>query len=218
MTLGYSVKNRPIELITFGSGPINVLILGAIHGDEPTTAVCTQNLIKLLQSDATLFAGRRVGIIPIANPDGYAVKSRFNANRVDVNRNFPARNFAVARTVVVRPGKSPASEPETKAILDALSFIKPHLIISIHSIGRGRECNNFDGPAEGIASVMSRYNKYPATPNIGYPTPGSMGSYCGVDLQIPMITLELPKDEPGEAAWETNRDAILTAIRAAVGR
>jgi len=215
MILGHSVRQRPIELLAFGDGPVNVLILGAIHGDEPTTAVITEKLIAQLKSDPSLFAGRRVGIIPVANPDGYAIKSRYNANRVDVNRNFPASNFSLSRTAVVRPGKSPASEPETRAILDALTFIRPHLIISIHSISRGRECNNFDGPAEGIARLMSRHNHFPVTPSIGYPTPGSMGSYCGGDLRIPMITLELPKDETGESSWEGNRAAILTAIRAA---
>lgn len=209
MILGQSVKNRPIELVTFGDGPINVLILGGIHGDEPTSVDLTMNLIELLKSSPSLYGGRKVAIIPIANPDGYAAKSRFNARRIDLNRNFPAKNFNESR------GRTSASEPETQAILSALGSIRPHLIISIHSISRGRECNNFDGPADGIASVMSRYNGYPPRANIGYPTPGSMGSYCGIDLQIPMITLELPKDLPGDEAWQTNRDAILTAIRAA---
>lgn len=209
MILGESVKKRPIEMLVFGEGPINVLILGGIHGDEPTSVDLTRGLVEILKANPSLYAGRKVAIIPIANPDGFAQRSRFNARRVDVNRNFPARNFDASQ------GRPPVSEPETRAILSALESTRPHLIISIHSISRGRQCNNFDGPADGIASVMSRYNGYPPKASIGYPTPGSMGSYCGGDLQIPMITLELPKDLPGEEAWETNRDALLTAIRAA---
>jgi protein MpaA len=60
---------------------------------------------------------------------------------------------------------------------------------------------------------MSGYNKYPPEPTIGYPTPGSMGTYCGIDRKIPMITLELPRDASGEESWNRNREALLAAIR-----
>jgi protein MpaA len=60
---------------------------------------------------------------------------------------------------------------------------------------------------------MARHNGYPASPNIGYPTPGSLGSYAGVDRQIPTITLELPRNVSGAQAWADNRAALLAAIR-----
>ena len=40
-------------------------------------------------------------------------------------------------------------------------------------------------------------------------------SYAGIDRQIPMITLELPRDLSSEAAWQQNREALLEAIHAA---
>ena len=51
-------------------------------------------------------------------------------------------------------------------------------------------------------------NGYEAKDNIGYPTPGSLGSWAGIDRQIPMITLELPRKMGGEEAWEQNRQAL----------
>jgi protein MpaA len=60
---------------------------------------------------------------------------------------------------------------------------------------------------------MAMHNVYPVKATIGYPTPGSFGSWAGIDLQIPVITLELPRDLPSEKAWEGNRDALLEAIR-----
>jgi protein MpaA len=75
-------------------------------------------------------------------------------------------------------------------------------------------CNNYDGPAQHIAELMSRYNGYAAKSNIGYPTPGSLGSWAGIDRQIPMITLELPRSLPGNKAWPNNRQAVLAAITA----
>ena len=62
---------------------------------------------------------------------------------------------------------------------------------------------------------MSAKNHYPTTAAIGYPTPGSLGSYAGIDKKIPMITLELPRNLPGDQAWAQNKDALLAAIEAA---
>jgi protein MpaA len=61
---------------------------------------------------------------------------------------------------------------------------------------------------------MSRYNQYPVTATMGYPTPGSLGSWAGIDRQIPIITLELPRQDAGPVAWEQNKNALIAAIAA----
>jgi protein MpaA len=208
-TLGKSVKGAPITMQIVGDGAPTIFILGGIHGDETTSVDLTTNLIALLQEHPEYSAGKRVAILGVANPDGYAAKRRVNAHGVDLNRNFPASNYKNSR----RYGKESASEPETRAILAALDQLAPSLIVSIHSIDKGRECNNYDGPAGSIAKLMGEYNKYPVAPTIGYPTPGSMGTYCGIDRKIPMITLELPRGVSGEESWNRNREALLAAIR-----
>jgi protein MpaA len=216
--LGSSVQGRPINMQVFGQ-PLGtpVLIMGAIHGDETTSADLTKNLVQLLGTHSDLTAGKRVAVITVANPDGLAAGTRVNANRVDVNRNFPASNYRAGRASSTNPryGASAGSEPETRAIMAALEQVHPRLLISIHSITDGRQCNNYDGPAKAIAELMSARNKYPPTATIGYPTPGSLGSYAGIDRQVPMITLELPRDLPAEKAWAQNREALLAAIAAA---
>ena len=63
---------------------------------------------------------------------------------------------------------------------------------------------------------MGRHNGYPVTATMGYPTPGSLGSWAGIDRQIPIVTLELPREQPGHEAWVTNREALLAAIREGV--
>jgi protein MpaA len=60
---------------------------------------------------------------------------------------------------------------------------------------------------------MAGFNGYPVTATIGYPTPGSFGSWAGIDLGIPVITLELPRELSGPKAWESNRQALLVALR-----
>lgn len=213
--LGQSVQGRPIEMAEFpGDGP-GVLILGGIHGNEPTSSVLARRLSETLTADPSLTAGHAVAIIAEANPDGLAATTRANANHVDLNRNFPAANFKSGGHPLNRRGSAAASEPETKAILAAIERVRPRLIISIHAITDGKQCNNYDGPGEEIAKSMSSRNGYPAAETIGYPTPGSLGAYSGIDRKIPTITLELPLHLPGDKAWEQNRDALLAAIAAA---
>jgi protein MpaA len=192
-----------------------VLVMGAIHGNEPTSADVSRGLLEELRRNPQLLGGAPVAIIPVANPDGLAAGTRTNVNKVDVNRNFPAANWkarAHARARNNFGGKESASEPETAALIATIERLRPRLIISVHSMDE--PCNNYDGPAKPIAELMSRYNGYPATPTIGYPTPGSLGSWAGIDRQIPMITLELPRKLPASQAWAKNRDAVLSAILA----
>jgi len=211
--IGYSVQRRPIELYSFGAGERPVLVMGAIHGSEPTSADVSRGLLAELHANPQLCAGVPVVIIPVANPDGLAANTRTNSRGVDLNRNFTATNWSTrARRPRNFGGKESASEPETNALIETIERLHPRLIISVHSMEH--PTNNYDGPAQHIAELMSRYNHYAPTATIGYPTPGSLGSWAGIDRQIPMITLELPRSLPSSRAWRDNRDAVLAAISA----
>jgi protein MpaA len=77
--------------------------------------------------------GVNLWVIPSINPDGTALDRRGNANRVDLNRNFP---YGWAR--IGQPGywqysgSNRASEPETKAIVSFLREIQPALGLWYH--------------------------------------------------------------------------------------
>ena len=216
--IGRSVQGRPIEMYSFGDvegGSRPVLVMGAIHGNEPTSEDVARGLLEEMQRNRGLVGGVPLVILPVTNPDGLALKTRGNVNKVDLNRNFPAKNWGQATTGrTVRGGSQAASEPETRALISVIERLKPRLIITVHSIADGKQCNNYDGPAKQIAEVMTRHNGYPAVPTIGYPTPGSMGNWGGNDRQIPMITLELPRGLPASRAWPDHRAAVYAAIEA----
>ena len=208
--LGRSVQGRPLVMHIFGEGDDAVFIFGGIHGNEPTSASVASRLIEHLRNHPETLGGRRVATLAEANPDGLAAGRRGNANGVDLNRNFPARNWRAGR----HHGSSPASEPETRAIMRAIDMLKPTCVISVHSIARGRHCNNYDGPAEDLAAAMTSFNGYPVRASMGYPTPGSFGSWAGIDRGIPTITLELPRDLSGSHCWRENRAALLAVVQA----
>lgn len=211
--LGTSREGRPIQATVFGRDGELTLFMGGFHGNEPAGVEVCYSLIGYLRDHPELSRDRRIAVIPEVNPDGVAYRTRVNRNGVDINRNFPASNFPDRPSARFAGGRRPASEVETRAVMTAAQRLQPAKIVSIHSITYGRHGNNFDGPAQSLAATMSRLNGYPVLPTMGYETPGSFGTWAGVDRHIPTITLELPRNASGTRCWEANREALLAAIR-----
>lgn len=212
--LGKSVLGLPIVGHYFGTSGPKTLIFAAIHGDEANTAFVANQLVEHLTKNPDAYYGRRVAVMPVANPDGLARGTRTNAREIDLNRNFPAKNFAVGKKGRYFGGEEPASEPESQLLIQLIDDWKPDRIITLHAIARGKHGNNFDGPAERLAETMSFHNQYAVLKSMGYPTPGSFGSWAGVDRKLPTITLEVPSDASGPTAWRENREALLAVIQA----
>jgi predicted deacylase len=212
--LGRSVAGAPIVMQVFGDGPERILVVGGIHGDEPTGADLATRLVRTLRENPAQCHGRTIAILPQANPDGLLRGQRGNANGVDLNRNFPSLHWRPAQGNGLSHGSEPASEPETRAVLRAFAMIRPQRVVDIHSIPGGYHCNNYDGPAGGLAEVMSWHNGYPVIADIGYPTPGAFGCWVGIDRDVPAITLELPRKLSGDECWAQNADALLAFLAA----
>lgn len=212
--LGTSVEGRTIEAyVRRGPAQNTTLILGGFHGDEPKGVSLARKLIDVLDSDKCLHREVRWVVISAVNPDAYERRKRRNANLVDINRNFPTRDWRrVSRRSRMCGGEAPASEPETRAVLAAVKRCRPSRIISIHSIDGGRHCNNYDGPGRDLARAMHRHNGYPVKPSLAYPTPGSFGTWAGKERSIPTITLELPSHHSTKRCWEDNRQALLCYV------
>lgn len=188
----------------------SIFICGGFHGDEPKSVFVARRLVEFLHDDSSRAHTARWLVVPVVNPDGYDRRKRRNAHGVDLNRNFPTKNWVRGSPRSrMFGGERPASEPETRAIIKAINRFRPQAIVSIHSISEGKECNNYDGPARRLAMAMSRRNGYPVRASMGYPTPGSFGAWAGVERHISTITLELPSRHSPKRCWEDNRAAIL---------
>lgn len=227
---GRSTQRRALRLAEFGRLRRPTLILGGFHGDEPKSVHVVRLLIDEL-SDGARFgatyqsrdrkgAGERTGsarqggvvVVPVVNPDGYERRNRRNSRGVDLNRNFPTHDWQPGRRRSrYYGGGCAASEPETRALIRLIERIRPRQIITVHSISEHRFCNNFDGPGARLARMLARGNGYPVRDSIGYPTPGSLGTWAGGERQIPTVTLELPSHHSPKRCWEDNRAALLTA-------
>lgn len=158
-----------------------VLIIGVFHGDEPQGKFLIEEYLKENDNSQMLF-------IPCLNPDGMSLNIRQNSNKVDLNRNFPTNNWILSEDRDYFGGNEPASEVETMFMVEILEEYKPKFILTLHS----PYCVvNYDGDALEYAEEISKIIGYPVQSDIGYPTPGSFGTYCGIEREIPTITLEL---------------------------
>ena len=127
--IGTSIQGRPLEAIRMGDPKgVTVVVIGVIHGNEEAGLLITDELVNM-----QVPKGVNLWVIPSMNPDGTVLNRRGNANRVDLNRNFP---YGWAR--IGQPGywqysgPNRASEPETKAIVSFLREIKPALGLWYH--------------------------------------------------------------------------------------
>lgn len=203
---GASVQRLPILSFVLGQGPDVTFVLSTIHGNEPAGTPLVRRLGKYLQQQSHLMEGRRVVLLAVANPDGMAHRSRFNANGVDLNRNFPSANRVNER----QSGATPLSEPEARVIKQLIDQYSPDRIISFH---QPLACIDYDGPGTTLAVRMAQYCTLPVK-KLGA-QPGSLGSYAGVDLGIPIITFEMRQNDSGldsNTLWQRYGKALVAAI------
>ncbi len=204
---GWSVNNRPLMVRVYGNGDDVVLLMAGIHGNEAAGVPILERLGKELMARPELLTGRTVVILPMVNPDGVKANKRRNANGVDLNRNFPADNFDATKG----HGEDPLSQPESRAVLKQIEKYKPSRIVTYH---QPLKCVDYDGEgAQAIAEAMGKHTDLPVKRLGG--RPGSLGSYFGIDHNIPCITFELPKNAnqmDTQELWDRYGQATLAAI------
>jgi protein MpaA len=189
---GTSVDGVPLTVHLPDSGRADVVVLAAIHGDEAETTVVVSEALRCIPR-----GDLRAAVILCGNPDGMLRGTRGNANGVDLNRNFPTSNWAPdavcyksrandARDIALTPGPHAASEPETTALLSLLDELKPRAVVTLHS---ALACVD-DSGASHLGRQLADRCALPFLTEIGYPTPGSMGTWAG-ERGLNLVTLEL---------------------------
>jgi protein MpaA len=209
---GYSHEGRAIVLYRFGTGPFPALLIGGVHGDESEGYLFAERLLEQLKS-GEYAPGSEISlyICPRLNPDGCFMNRRTNHRNVDLNRNLPTKDWTGSFTNPrYYPGPSAGSEPESVATLRILELVQPRYICSLHSWEN--PMINYNGDILDVAEAMSEKCGLPPEGDIGYPTPGSLGTYAGLERRIPTITMEFLRGESPETVWQKYREAILTGL------
>ena len=191
-TYGRSHLGIPLQ-VWRPRGSCRLLIFAAIHGEEPETTFALSRALRHLSEPSPHCA-----VVLAANPDGLIRGTRGNARGVDLNRNFPTRDWQpdpVAhratldepRDVLLSPGPRPGSEPETRALISLIDELRPETVIALHA---PLAC--IDDAKQGpVAQWLAQRTGLPLVTDVGYPTPGSFGTW-GAERGLAVVTYEFP--------------------------
>lgn len=188
----YSHNNQPIfhydRTGTSKKGK-RILTISLIHGDEHASGTVGARWMNRLSGIEPRNSWR---VIPVVNPDGWDKKTRVNSRGVDINRNFPSKDWdelalnwwKTKKNSDPRryPGPKASSERETECLIKQIQDFQPDFIIAIHTpLG----LLDFDGP--NVETPKKLPFKWHRLGNF----PGSLGRYMWKDHNVPVLTIEL---------------------------
>lgn len=189
---GASLEGIPLTVYLPDSGAAEIVVLASIHGDEAETTVVVSEALRCVPRGEL-----QAGVILCGNPDGMLRGTRGNGRGVDLNRNFPTSNWSPdpvfyktrandARDIALSPGAQPGSEPETIGLLSLLEGLQPRAVVSLHA---ALACIDDAGDSP-LGRQLAARCELPLLTEIGYPTPGSMGTWAG-EQKLTLVTWEL---------------------------
>ena len=241
VSIGKSVQGRDIVAYTFGTGSDEILFVGGIHGGyEWNTSLVAYELMDYLQSNPTAIpANEKVVVIPTLNPDGLAkvtgsagrftaadvnpsasvqVAGRFNANTVDLNRNFACdwKASGVWQSKTVSGGTAAFSEPESLAMKNFVAANPPAAAVVWYSAAGGVYASNCDGAAvspatDALTKLFAGASGYPSYEKFdSYALSGDMVNWLA-SMNIPAISVLLTNHTDTE--WTQNLAGIKAVLQ-----
>ena len=205
---GYSTEKKPIEGYVIGSGSDTILLMAAIHGNETGTAALLNQLVAEITANPSIVSEtKRLIIIPVANPDGYAIAQKFNANGVNLNLNFDTSHWANYGPEGTYAGPKPFSEVESQVIKQVVLKYKPNMMISYHAQGAVDTPEEF-APSIALAHWYATETGYTYidTSNSDWNFWGTATLWFADTTGNPAITVELTTLTGSD--WDINKKAL----------
>lgn len=238
--IGKSVEGRNITAYHYGTGDSEILFVGGIHGGYAwnTVLLAYQAMDYFKANPNVVPSNLKVSIIPVLNPDGLnktvgtstrfvkadvpsllndTVSGRFNANTVDLNRNFDCdwQSNGSWQSRTVSGGSSAFSEPETLALKKYIEVNDPKAVVAWYSAAGGvysSNCHNGVLPETSkLTSAYAKASGYSANDNFDfYETTGDLTNWLA-KINIPAITVLLTNHTDTE--WTKNRAGIEAVLK-----
>lgn len=247
-SIGQSVLGRELWVMEISDNPgINesepeFKYIANMHGDETVGREMSLYLIEwlcenygVLPRATDLVNDLDIFILPSMNPDGFEMGSRYNANNMDLNRDFPDQFDDAINTINGR-------QPETVAVMNWTW--QHHFVLSANMHGGALVANYpYDGPFNGVYSAspddalfiqlalnyseshstMHESNTFPNGITNGaewYSISGGMQDWNYVWEEDFDITLEQGDDKWPPASelddyWDANREPLLSYMELA---
>ncbi len=233
--IGKSIEGREITAYHYGSGDTEILFVGGMHGGYSwNTALVAYELTDYLKASPDVVPDNvQVTVIPVLNPDGLnkvvgtagrftkadvslsqdvIISGRFNANNVDLNRNFDCdwQSTGMWQKTTVNGGSGVFSEPESLALKNYIESQKPTAVIVWYSAAGGvfaSSCNDGILPeTRKITNIYAKASGYKAYDKFdAYELTGDMVNWLA-KKNIPAFSVLLSTHEDVE--WDKNRAGI----------
>jgi len=233
--IGKSVDGRDIVAYYFGDGESELLFVGGIHGGYSwNTVLVAYELMDYLKTNPNVIPSNvKVTVVPVMNPDGLnkvtatedrftkadvstsqtvLVSGRFNANEIDLSRNFDCnwKSVGVWQTTNVSGGSKAFSEPESLAIKNYVEAHKVAAAVVWYSAAGGVYASSCGGDVSvetsAITNIYADASDYPAYESFDfYETSGDMVDWLAKN-KIPAISVLLTNHQDTE--WDKNLRGI----------
>lgn len=238
--IGRSVEGRDITAYHYGTGSKELMFVGGIHGGyEWNTVLAAYELLDYVKANPNVIPSNiKITIVPVLNPDGLnktvgaagrfkpteaptdlseTVSGRFNANGVDLNRNFDCdwQASGTWQNKKVSGGDSVFSEPESQAMRDYVTANKPSAVVVWYSAAGGvysSSCHNgVSAETSAITKIYADASGYPAYQDFDfYEITGDMVNWLAKE-NIPAISVLLTNHTSTE--WTKNQKGFEALLK-----
>src|SRR3990167_4412116 len=234
--IGKSIAGRDITAYHYGTGTAEILFVGGIHGGYSwNTALVAYEAMDYLKANPNIIPENvKATVIPVLNPDGLQkvvgtstvkfaqadvsssqevqIFGRFNANDVDLNRNFDCdwQKDGKWQSKTVSGGSEAFSEPESQAVKNYIETRNPKAVVGWYSAAGGvfaSSCHNGVLPETlTLTNVYAKASGYPAYEDFNfYEITGDMVNWLA-KKKIPAISVLLTNHTGIE--WTKNQAGI----------
>ncbi len=197
VVVGHSAKGQALHTRTLGNGSKTTLIVAGLDGEDIIAVNWVDRFVRQLQETPDVVRDHTLVFLRAVNPDGLMSRQFENANGVALTRNFPTAGYRPGG----RPsaGKGPASEPETRVLLQVLYNLQPQRVVHVMSSPRksSAECN---GVASEATVSLSAIRGMSVRTLDTKAHPGALEDFVTTVLGAEMVSLQLAIGDDWQSA------------------
>ena len=207
--VGKTVEGRPMHSMHFGTGGTRTLVIAGLDGEDRIAVRWLELLTEVFANQPGLVDQNEVVFFRAGNPDGLVHKVTENSHGVPLNRNFPSRRYRP--TLGIPSTTVPASEIETRVMLDTLYTVRPRRVIHLVATS-GRSQVLFNRSAKEAAKALERTGNFTLAPLDVEQAPGSIEDFSDGTLEAAVLSMRLNVGRDWQQAWKTLQPQIVSAV------
>lgn len=207
--VGKTTERRPIHAMQLGTTGTRTLVIAGIDGQDRIGVRWLEQLAETMASHPDLLNQTEVMLIRAGNPDGLVRNMPNNPRGVPLNRNFPSRRYRPAFGLPAFA--TPASEMETRVMLDTLYSFRPRRVIHLVAT-RGPSQILYNRTAKDVAQLLEGDETLSIRPLDLEQVPGSLEDFADGTLEAAVLSIRLQIGSDWQTTWATLQPQVLATV------